>query len=229
MLSEMILSATFRRTWMIAKLEDLQKATAGTKTATAALSVWREGVAKPLSMEIAAGRLAVVLDKVPAPVAIANRRKTVTMFALLSGGEWTDLTSTRVETYRLKELFGDSAKELTDSGASEQTLQSLRKLGELAKFRDLQFAIHGEGKIVKAFESALILSQDQLPKDNLPKAGEPWINGQLSAREMLDYWNRNAELVTLFACETAIASLVAGTACSASRRHSSRRVRGRSA
>jgi CHAT domain-containing protein len=57
---------------------------------------------------------------------------------------------------------------------------------------------------VQAFESSLILSQDALPKDALPKVGEPYIDGKLSAREVLDYWKLDAELVTLSACETAI-------------------------
>ncbi len=93
---------------------------------------------------------------------------------------------------------------LTDRSASEQQLESLRKAGELAKYRYLHFATHGEGNNVKAFESALILSQDKLPMDNLPNPGEPGINGQLSAREVLDYWKLDAELVTLSACETAV-------------------------
>jgi CHAT domain-containing protein/tetratricopeptide (TPR) repeat protein len=189
----------------IATMEDLQKASAANaKVDRIALSVWREGRAKPLSLEIAPGRMGVALDREPAPEAIANRRKTEAMLASIRGGEWKDLPGTRVETNRLQQLFGESAKVLTDGDASEQTLESLRKSGELAKYRYLHFATHGEGNNAKAFESALILSQDKLPKDNLPKPGEPWINGQLSAREVLDYWKLDAELVTLSACETAI-------------------------
>ncbi len=167
-------------------------------------TVWRESFEKPVVREVKPGKMGFILEPEPAPVAIANRRKTEAMLASIRGGEWTDLPGTRVETNRLQQLFGDSAKVLTDSVASEQTLESLRKSGELAKYRYLHFATHGDGNNVKAFESSLILSQDNLPKDNLPKAGEPWINGQLSAREVLDYWKLNAELVTLSACETAV-------------------------
>ncbi len=188
----------------IAKLEDLQKASASTKAEKVSLTIWREGEAKPFPVEIAAGRMGVVLDREPAPVAIANKRKTEAMLASIRGGNWTDLPGTRVETNRIKELFGENAKIYTDSNASEQTLESLRKSGELSKYRYLHFATHGEGNNVKAFESSLILSQDNLPKELMPKAGEPFLNGQLSAREVLDYWKLNAELVTLSACETAI-------------------------
>ncbi len=188
----------------ITKLEDLQKASAGTKAEKVPLTIWRAGEAKPLSKEIAAGRMGVVLDREPAPMAIANRRKMEAMLASIRGGDWNDLPGTRVETNRLKQLFGDHAKVFTDGSASEQTLESLRKSGELSKYRYLHFATHGEGNNVKAFESSLILSQDNLPKELMPKAGEPFLNGQLSAREVLDYWKLNAELVTLSACETAI-------------------------
>ncbi len=188
----------------ITKLEDLQKATAGTKAEKVSLTIWREGRPKPFTTDIAAGRMGVVLDLEPAPVAIANRRKTEAMLASIRGGEWGDLPGTRVETNRLKQLFGDNAKVFTDGNASEQTLESLRKSGDLSKYRYLHFATHGEGNNVKAFESSLILSQDNLPKELMPKAGEPFLNGQLSAREVLDHWKLNAELVTLSACETAI-------------------------
>jgi CHAT domain-containing protein/tetratricopeptide (TPR) repeat protein len=177
---------------------------ANEKNATNTVTIWRESAEKPIVREVAPGRLGVMIYLEPAPVAIAARRKTEAMLASIRGGEWTDLPGTRVETNRLQQLFGDTAKVLTDGAASEQSLESLRKSGELAKYRYLHFATHGDGNNAVAFESALILSQDKLPKDNLPKAGEPWINGQLSAREVLDFWKLDAELVTLSACETAV-------------------------
>jgi CHAT domain-containing protein len=165
---------------------------------------------------VAPGRLGVVLDNVPAPAALAARHKTAETLAQLDrGGDWKNLPGTRVETSRLAELFGGGAKVLTDSAASEQGLEAMRKSGDLAKYRYLHFATHGEGNNVMAFESALILAQDKLPKELLAKPGEPFINGQLSAREVLDYWKLDAELVTLSACETAEA-----TVCSASPRRS---------
>ncbi len=167
------------------------------------VTVWRESSAKPIVLEVRPGRMGVAIDPEPAPKVIANRRKIDTLLAS-RGGDWNDLPGTRIETNRLKQLFGENAKIFTDGNASEQTLESLRKSGELSKYRYLHFATHGEGNNVKAFESSLILSQDQLPKELMPKAGEPFLNGQLSAREVLDYWKLNADLVTLSACETAI-------------------------
>ncbi len=151
---------------------------------------------KPTGVE-----LLVVGDAIYSDPNFARRKKED---FLITRAEWNDLPGTRVETNRLKQLFGERAKVFTDGNASEQTLESLRKSEELSKYRYLHFATHGEGNNVKAFESSLILSQDNLPKELMPKAGEPFLNGQLSAREVLDYWKLNAELVTLSACETAI-------------------------
>ena len=156
--------------------------------------------------DIVPGKLGVVLDPDPAPVAIANRRNTDAMLLALRGGDWSDLPGTRIEATRIGQLFGNSATVLADSSASEQKLETLRRAGELKKYRYLHFATHGEGNNVRAFESSLILAQDSLPKDSLPKAGEPFINGQLSASEVLEFWKLDAELVTLSACETAVGS-----------------------
>jgi CHAT domain-containing protein len=108
-----------------------------------------------------------------------------------------------VELHSLNTLFGDRAKLLTRSQASEQDLNTLHTQGELGKYRYLHFATHGAGNSVKAFESALILSQDR-PRQEIPSAGSPFLDNQLSAREVLDFWKLDAELVTLSACETAI-------------------------
>jgi hypothetical protein len=192
-------------------LDSLKTAiTANEKAASIAVTVWRETADKSFVRDVAPGRLGVVIDKDPAPIALANRRKADAMLLAIQRGGWKDLPGTRVETNRLRQLLGDDCQVLSDSAASEQSLEALRKSGDLAKFRYLHFATHGEGNSVRAFESALILAQDKLPKDAMPKAGEPYINGQLSAGEVLDFWKLNAELVTLSACETAIGKEGAG-------------------
>ena len=170
------------------------------------LQVWREGEEQLLTRKVAPGKLGIAIAQEPALEAIANRRKMDAMLLALRGGDWNDLPGTRVEASRIGNLFGEQATVLADSSASEQKLDAIRRAGELKKYRYLHFATHGEGNNVRAFESALILAQDSLPKDPLPKAGEPFINGQLSASEVLEFWKLDAELVTLSACETAVGS-----------------------
>ncbi len=167
------------------------------------VTVWRKGIINV--RDLAPGRLDVVLANDAAPKAIAERRKNDQMLVALNrGGQLQELPGTRIETAALKQLFGAKALVLTDSDASEQKLEELRKGGDLSKFRYLHFATHGAANNVQAFESILYLSQDKLPKQALLKASEPFINGELSAREVLEFWKLDAVLVTLSACETGL-------------------------
>jgi CHAT domain-containing protein len=155
---------------------------------------------------VAPGRLGVGLNREPAREAIANRRQTDALLDSLRGGDRNDLPGTRAEVTQIARLFGDQATTRLDSAASEQALDDLREKGDLSQFRYLHFATHGEANNVKAFESVLILAKDTLPADPLPRAGKSFINGQLSANEVLAFWQLNAELVTLSACESALGS-----------------------
>ncbi|MBS0266381.1 MAG: CHAT domain-containing protein, partial [Planctomycetes bacterium] len=168
------------------------------------ITIWREGVKQPFTRKVPPGQVGVVLDKRPAREAITNRRQTDALLLGLRGGNWPDLPGTRVEVTQLAKLVGDQTAVLIDSNASEQSLEQLRRAGDLSKYRYLHFATHGAANNVRAFESVLILAQDKLPADPLPRAGEPFLNGQLSAGEVLEFWKLNADLVTLSACETAL-------------------------
>ena len=117
---------------------------------------------------------------------------------------WKPLPGTRVEVERLRALAGADATVLTGTDASERRLEGLRAAGELKAFRYLHFATHGKGNDVRAFESALILAKDKLPQELTAKPGAPFLNGQLSAGEVLEFWKLDADLVTLSACETAV-------------------------
>ncbi len=166
------------------------------------LTVWRDGV--EFTRTVQGGDLGVVLEKDPAPQAFANRRQADAMLRALGGGAWDELPGTRVEVTQLARLFGDKCSVLLDSAASEQSLDELRRKGELSTYRYLHFATHGEANNVRAMESVLILSLDALPETPRLRAGEPVVNGQLSAREVLEFYSLQAELVTLSACDTAL-------------------------
>jgi hypothetical protein len=174
---------------------------AGRKTVP--VVVWRENQKGTATRDVDSGKLGIALAPDPAPVAVANRRR---LDALVSarGGDWKELPGTRVELDRLRQLFGDKVTVLADSAASEHGLNDLRKADGLKRFRFLHLATHGEGNTVRAMESSLILAQDKLPGDTLAKPGEPLLDGRLTAREVLDHWHLDADLVTLSACETAV-------------------------
>jgi len=162
------------------------------KAKTNAITIWREGEAKLNTKDVPPGKLGVVLDPEPAPQAIAARRKTNETLAKLSrGGEWNELPGTAAELAGLKTLFPQNTT-LTRTEANPKKLEALRASGELAKYRYLHFATHGEANSVMAFQSSLILHGDDKSV------------ARLTAREILEKWKLNAELVTLSACETAI-------------------------
>jgi CHAT domain-containing protein len=184
------------------QLGQLLAAKAGDKSVV--VKVWREGQEKQAERELAAGRLGVVLAKEPAREAIAARRQTDRMLARLSrGDDFAELPGTQVEIARLAELFDSrSVTTLTRAEASEQRLDQLRKAGELRQYRYLHLATHGQANNVRAFDSALILSRPmRLPE---PRAGEPYLDGRLTAAEVLEYWKLDADLVTLSACESGL-------------------------
>jgi CHAT domain-containing protein len=114
------------------------------------------------------------------------------------------LPGTRVEVNEISKLFGNDVHNLFGSAASERALDEMRKSGALSTYRYLHFATHGEANQERAMESVLILSQDALPETPIARPREPLLDGQLSANEVLEFWNLNAELVTLSACETGL-------------------------
>jgi CHAT domain-containing protein len=122
---------------------------------------------------------------------------------LTRGDEFAELPGTRVEISRLAELFEPSAvTTLTRADATEDRLDALRKAGDLKNYRYLHFATHGETNNVRAFDSALILTRPAKPPEQ--RAGEPYLEGRLTADEVLEYWKLDADLVTLSACESGL-------------------------
>jgi CHAT domain-containing protein len=104
-----------------------------------------------------------------------------------------------------------AATVLTGSEASEQNLDKLAAEGRLGQFRYLHFATHGLLDDQSPMQSALILSQDQLP-DPLDQvlAGKLAYDGRLTADQMLRGWKLNADLVTLSACDTGLGKFAGG-------------------
>ncbi len=162
-------------------------------------SVWRAG--DTTERHLSAGSLGVLFDRQLAPTAL----KTNQLLSQVSrGGDWAELPGTSVEVARLRSLAGDDhTTSLTRYDASEQSLEQLRADGKLKDFRYLHFATHGEPNNARAFESALILAQDQITGE-IPKGGGKYYDGRLTANEVLENWELNADLVTLSACESAL-------------------------
>jgi CHAT domain-containing protein/tetratricopeptide (TPR) repeat protein len=186
-------------------VEDLDKVLAANANAkSVVVKVWREGQKEPAERELAGGRLGVGVAKEPAREAITARRETDRMIAKVNrGGKYHELAGTQVEITRLAGLFDPKqVTTLTRAEASEQKLDEMRKADKLKLYRYVHFATHGEANNFRSFDSALILTPpEKVPE---PLANEPWLDGRLTAAEVLEYWRLDAELVTLSACESAL-------------------------
>jgi len=190
---------------VLSSVEQLGKLIAAKATEkTVVVKVWREGQEKLAERELAPGRLGVTLAKEPAREALTVRRQADQLLTQLRRSEsYAELPGTQVEIARLAELFDPrDVTTLTRVAATEQRLDELRRAGTLQQLRYLHLATHGKANNVRAFESALLLT----PPARLPevRVGEPYLEGRLTAGEVLEYWKLDAELVTLSACESGL-------------------------
>ncbi|MFI5456630.1 MAG: tetratricopeptide repeat protein [Isosphaerales bacterium] len=172
------------------------------------VDVWRDGQSS--HRELAPGKLGVVLDPRPAPVAIAEQRKLQqVLVAARSGDEdFASLPGTRYEVEALARLFQSDDRPtriLLGADASEPELDHMATSGELGRFGFIHLATHGVIDEDVPARSAAILTQTGLP-DPLQQAlnHKPVFDGRLSVREIQRGWDLKAELVTLSACETAL-------------------------
>ena len=173
-----------------------------------AVDVWRDG--RSSRRDLAAGKLGVVLDPRPAPVAISENRKLQQVLMAAWGGdeEFAPLPGTRYEVEALAQLFKSDdrpTRTLLGAEASEPELDQLAASGELGRFDFIHLATHGVIDEAVPARSAVILTQTGLP-DPLEQMlnHKPVFDGRLSVREIQRGWELKAELVTLSACETAL-------------------------
>jgi len=172
------------------------------------VDVWRDG--RPARRDLAPGKLGVVLDPRPAPVAIAENRKLQQVLVAARGGDedFLPLPGTRYEVEALAQIFKSDdrpVRTLLGADASEPELDRLAASGELGQFGFIHLATHGVIDEDLPARSAVILTQTGLP-DPLQQAlsHKPVFDGRLSVREIQRGWDLKAELVTFSACETAL-------------------------
>ena len=173
-----------------------------------AVDVWRDG--RSSRRDLATGKLGVVLDPRPAPVAIAEQRKLQKILVAARSGDedFAPLPGTRYEVEALAQLFKSDERPtriLLGAEACEPELDRLAASGELGRFGFIHLATHGVIDEAVPARSAAILTQTGLP-DPLEQAlnHKPAFDGRLSVREIQRGWDLKAELVTLSACETAL-------------------------
>ena len=190
------------------KKDDLKVVAEGDKPVV--VEVWRDG--RSTRQDLAPGKLGVVLDPRPAPVAIAERIASIHEGAhggtVRRRGTSLRFPGTRYEVEALARLFKADdrpAPVLLGTEASEPELDRMAASGELGTFGFIHLATHGVIDEAIPTSSAVILTQTGLP-DPLEQAlsHKPVYDGRLSVREIQHGWDLKAELVTLSACETAL-------------------------
>ncbi len=173
-----------------------------------AIEVWRDG--RSSGQQLAPGKLGVMFDPRPAPVALVEQRKLEqVLVATRSGGDtFAPLPGTRYEVETIAQLFktdGRPTRTLLGANASEPQLDRVATSGEIGQFGFIHLATHGVIDEAIPQRSAVILTQTGLP-DPLTQVmnHQPVFDGRLSVREIQQSWDLRAELVTLSACETAL-------------------------
>jgi len=190
----------------LTKKDDLKVVAEGDKPIV--VDVWRDG--RSSRRDLAPGKLGVVLDLRPAPVAIAENRKLQQVLVEARSGDedFVPLPGTRYEVEALARLFKSDDRPtriLLGADASEPELDRLAASSELGRFGFIHLATHGVIDEGVPARSAVVLTQTGLP-DPLQQAlsHQPVFDGRLSVREIQRGWDLKAELVTLSACETAL-------------------------
>jgi CHAT domain-containing protein len=118
------------------------------------------------------------------------------------------LPGTRLEVLAIAALSPTAdVTVLLGEAATETQVQRLATSGELTRYRFLHFATHGTVNPDVAMSSALILG----PEENDP--ANPSVvpsDGRITAEQILNTWNLDAELVVFSACQTGLGKKVRG-------------------
>jgi CHAT domain-containing protein len=172
------------------------------------VQLWRNG--KELSLVVAPGSLGARLAPGSAGEAIRSQREGDHALRASQGKSFKQLPGTRIEVNALGQLF-DKPLVLLGADASEQRLDELAKKDELRHYRYLHFATHGDVNDAIALDSALILSQNNLPDPVQQMLAHQHIyDGRLTAGEIVERWKLDADLVVLSACQTGLGQQAGG-------------------
>ena len=127
---------------------------------------------------------------------------------LTRGQDWDRLPGTRREVEAIAGLFTKGqATTLLGPQATESAVQRLAGAGELKNYRYLHFAAHGKTNPAVAMSSAIILAPDP-DRSADPTAAEA--DGQVTAQQIVNTWDLDADLVVLSACVSGLGRYAGG-------------------
>src|SRR5207237_4772610 len=113
------------------------------------------------------------------------------------------------EVQALAGLVKNTTK-LLGSDASEQALDQLIAAKQLARYRLVHLATHGDVDWNDPDRCRLILAQDRLPDPLRLAPGQRAYSGELTVQTIRQRWKLDADLVVLSACRTALGKEAGG-------------------
>ncbi|QDV33461.1 CHAT domain protein [Tautonia plasticadhaerens] len=172
------------------------------------VKLWRNGEVREI--EVAAGELGINHDpsRPAAEVVLAQRAAGEVLKPLTRGESLARLPGTRREVELISGLFPDGhATILLGERATEPAVQGLARSGALKGLRYLHFAAHGKTNPHVAMSSAIRLAPE--PDGSAePLAMEA--DGSITAEQIVNTWDLDADLVVLSACETGLGRYAGG-------------------
>jgi CHAT domain-containing protein len=170
--------------------------------------IWRDGEIRDL--EIAAGALGISHNPKQEAAEVVEARIAAkdALIPLSRGRSLEPLPGTRREVEEIANLFpAGSVVALLGERASESALQDLAREGKLKEFQYLHFATHGTMNSSVAMSSALMMTSTNRPPGDQQVLE---FDGQITAQQIVDTWELDADLVVLSACETALGRFAGG-------------------
>jgi hypothetical protein len=170
---------------------------------------WRNGEVRDI--KVAAGKLGVSFDpkRSAADVVLAQREADETLRPLTRSESWARLPGTRREVEAIAGLFpAGQATMLLGDRATEPAVQAFASKGELKRYRFLHFATHGQTNPSIAMYSALILAPPPDRSEDLSTVLDT--DGRITAQQIVNTWDLDADLVVLSACESGLGKYAGG-------------------
>ena len=181
-------------------------AEAGARSIT--IRYWRRGEVRTAS--VAAGKLGIQHQpgRKAAEVVLARRAADEALKPLTRGATLERLPGTRREVEAIAALFPDDrVTTLLGEQATESALQRMARKGDLKTYRFLHLATHGKANADVAMSSALFLAPDP-DRSADPTALDT--DGRITAQQIVNTWDLDADMVVLSACESGLGRYAGG-------------------
>lgn len=173
------------------------------------VKLWRNGEVR--GIEVAAGPLGIQFDpqRKAADLVWDQRESAAILKPLTRSEDLVPLPGTRREVELISSLFpAGQITTLLGEQATESAVQQLARSEKLKRYRFLHFATHGKSNPNVAMSSTLFLAPEASRSADPVALIET--DGQITAEQIVNTWDLDADLVTLSACETGLGRYAGG-------------------